>query len=304
MAAELAAQQGALHQNQGRLAEAARLYRRVLASPGVPTDVRVKIANNLGVLEGERGRPAGGAGLARPGRGGGAPGSGPAYVAHVAESRATVTVRAGRLPRGWRCSAAAARAWEAAGLPLGELQVESGRRAAGAAAAAGGVRAGDRGGRVPGPGRGAADGGGGAAAGRAAHPADGPGRGGRGGLCFAALAWRSAVRREFDEHRVWVMRLWLVVGGVWFFRVGFMFWLAFNQGPVGFDMRTFSGPAITILAFGQTLLPLALLQLYLHAERSGRPLVRYAIAAVIGGATVVMSLGLFAAANKMWLPHL
>ncbi len=123
-------------------------------------------------------------------------------------------------------------------------------------------------------------------------------------LCFAALAWRTAVRREFDEHRIWVMRLWLVVGGVWFFRVGFMFWLAFNQGPVGFDMRTFSGPAITILAFGQTLLPLAILQLYLHAERSGRPMVRYATAAVIGGATVVMSLGLFAAANKMWLPHL
>lgn len=123
-------------------------------------------------------------------------------------------------------------------------------------------------------------------------------------LSFAALAWRSAVRREFDDHRVWVMRLWLAVGGVWFFRVGFMFWVAFNQGAVGFDMRTFSGPAITIIAFAQTLLPLALLQLYLHAERTDRPLVRYAAAAVIGAATFVMSYGIFAAANKMWLPHL
>jgi hypothetical protein len=32
--------------------------------------------------------------------------------------------------------------------------------------------------------------------------------------------------------------------------------------------------------------------------------VRYAVAAVIGGATAVMSFGLLAAANKMWLPHL
>jgi tetratricopeptide (TPR) repeat protein len=124
MAAELAAQQGALHQNQGRLAEAARLYRRVLASPGVPADVRVKVANNLGVLEGERGRPQVALGwldqaaLA-------APQVGPGYVAHVAESRATVTVRAGRLPEGLALLGAAARAWEAAGLPLGELQVES-----------------------------------------------------------------------------------------------------------------------------------------------------------------------------------
>ncbi len=123
-------------------------------------------------------------------------------------------------------------------------------------------------------------------------------------LCFAALAWRSAMRREFADHRVWMLRLWLVVGGVWFFRVGFMFWVAFNQGAVGFDMKTFSGPAITILGFGQTLLPLAILQLYLHAERSTQPLVRYAVAAVIGGSTAVMSFGLLAAANKMWLPHL
>jgi uncharacterized membrane protein len=123
-------------------------------------------------------------------------------------------------------------------------------------------------------------------------------------LSFAALAWRSAVRRDFDDHRVWVMRLWLAVGGVWFFRVGFMFWVAFNQGAVGFDMKTFSGPAITILAFGQTLVPLAILQLYLHAERTRQPLVRYAAAAVIGGATLAMSFGIFAAANKMWLPHL
>jgi uncharacterized membrane protein len=123
-------------------------------------------------------------------------------------------------------------------------------------------------------------------------------------LSFAALAWRSARERDFEMHRIWVMRLWLVVGGVWFFRVGFMFWVAWNQGPVGFDMRTFSGPAITILGFGQTLVPLALLQLYLHAERSAQPLFRYAAAGVIGAATVVMSLGIYAAANKMWLPHL
>jgi hypothetical protein len=123
-------------------------------------------------------------------------------------------------------------------------------------------------------------------------------------LCFAALAWRSAVQRDFDQHRIWVLRLWLAVGGVWFFRVGFMFWVAWNQGAVGFDTSTFSGPAITILGFAQTLLPLAILQLYLLAERSDQPLVRFAVAGVIGLATGVTALGLFAAANSMWLPHL
>jgi uncharacterized membrane protein len=123
-------------------------------------------------------------------------------------------------------------------------------------------------------------------------------------LCFAALAWRAAVQRDFEQHRIWALRLWLAVGGVWFFRVGFMFWVAWHQGAVGFDMRTFSGPAITILAFAQTLLPLAILQLYLLAERSSHPLVRFGVAGVIGIATAVTAFGLFAAANMMWLPHL
>jgi uncharacterized membrane protein len=121
---------------------------------------------------------------------------------------------------------------------------------------------------------------------------------------FAALAWRSARQRDDEQHRVWVLRLWLAVGGVWFFRVGFMFWVAWNQGPVGFDAATFSGPAITILGFAQTLLPLAILQLYLLAERSREPLVRFGVAGVIGAATAVTAYGILAAAHGMWLPHL
>lgn len=123
MVAELAAQQGALHQNRGRLAEAARLYRRVLATPGVPADVRAKIANNLGVIESQRGRPQVALGwLDQAARA--AAGVGPAYVALVAESRASATVQAGRLTDGLALFAEAARLWQAAGLPLGELRVE------------------------------------------------------------------------------------------------------------------------------------------------------------------------------------
>lgn len=123
MAAELAAQQGALYQNMGQLAEAARLYRRVLATPGVPAAVRAKIANNLGVIESQRGRPQvaldwldqaaeAAAGVV------------PTYAALIAESRAAATVQAGRLTEGLALFADAARLWQSAGLPLGELHVE------------------------------------------------------------------------------------------------------------------------------------------------------------------------------------
>ena len=123
MAAELAAQQGALHLNQGRLEDAARLYRRVLASPGVPRDVRAKAANNLGVIESERGRPQIALGWLDQAAEAAA-GVVPTYAAAIAESRAAATVQAGRLTDGLAMFDEAARLWEVAGLPLGELYVE------------------------------------------------------------------------------------------------------------------------------------------------------------------------------------
>ena len=123
MVAELAAQQGALHLNQGRLAEAATIYRRVLATPGVPRDVRAKVANNLGVLEAQRGRPQVALGWLDQAAEAAA-GVVPTYAAVIAESRAATTVQAGRLTEGLALFGEAARLWEAAGLPLGELHVE------------------------------------------------------------------------------------------------------------------------------------------------------------------------------------
>ncbi len=123
MAAELAAQQGALHQNRGRLADAARLYRRVLATPGVPPDVRAKIANNLGVIESQRGRPQVALGWLDQAAEAAA-GVVPTYAAIIAESRAAATVQAGRLTEGLALFEEAARRWQRAGLPLGELHVE------------------------------------------------------------------------------------------------------------------------------------------------------------------------------------
>jgi len=123
MDAELASQRAALYQNLGRLTEAAGLYRRVLADPGAPPDVRAKVANNLGIIEAQCGRPD--RALACFDQAAEAAEEvGPAVVAIVAEGRAWVTVQTGRLTEGLHLFDAAARLWEAAGLPLGELYAE------------------------------------------------------------------------------------------------------------------------------------------------------------------------------------
>lgn len=122
-------------------------------------------------------------------------------------------------------------------------------------------------------------------------------------IVCAALAWRYALARDFRTHRRWALRLFLVVGGVWFFRVGLMFWLILNHGPVGFDPKTFTGPFLTILAFGQYLLPLAMLEIYFRAQRAGSP-GRFATAATLLMLTIAMGAGIFAATMGMWLPRI
>jgi CHAT domain-containing protein/tetratricopeptide (TPR) repeat protein len=123
MDAELASQQAALYQNLGRLSDAAQLYRRVLADGGTPPDVRAKVANNLGIIEAQCGRPETALAFLDVAAAAAAE-VGPAVVAIVAEGRAWVTVHTGRLTEGLDLFDEAVRLWEAARLPLGELYAE------------------------------------------------------------------------------------------------------------------------------------------------------------------------------------
>jgi hypothetical protein len=122
-------------------------------------------------------------------------------------------------------------------------------------------------------------------------------------LC-AAMAWRAARARDFATHRRWALRLFLVANGVWFFRLGLMFWLLVNQGPVGFDPTAFTGPFITFLAFAQYLLPLAVLEVYLRAQARGSAPSRIATAAGLSALTIMMAIGIFSASTGMWLPRI
>lgn len=123
-------------------------------------------------------------------------------------------------------------------------------------------------------------------------------------LGFAVLALRDARARRFDAHRRWALRLFLAVSGVWFFRVGLMFWLAVNQGPVGFDPDSFTGPFLTFLNFAEYLLPLAVLELYFRAELGRSPSGKLAMAGGLTLLTAAMAIGIAAAFVGLWLPHL
>lgn len=124
-------------------------------------------------------------------------------------------------------------------------------------------------------------------------------------IIFALLAFRTAVARDFKAHRGWALRLFLLVNGVWFFRIGLMFWLFINNGPAGFDIEAFRGPFLTFLAFAvfSGVLTLTILELYLIAQAKAGIYWKFSVAFLLFGLTIIMGIGIFAATMGLWLPR-
>lgn len=123
-------------------------------------------------------------------------------------------------------------------------------------------------------------------------------------IVCASMTWRYAITRDLPAHRRWALRLFMVVSGAWFLRVGLMFLVFINRVPAGFDPRTFQGPLLSYLSFTQFLLPLAVLELYLRSQNSTGANARLAMAIGLFALTVAMSIGIYAATMNMWLPYI
>jgi hypothetical protein len=123
-------------------------------------------------------------------------------------------------------------------------------------------------------------------------------------IICAYLTYHYAVRRQLKVHRQWALRLFMVASAVWFYRVGLMFWLAINGGPVGIDFKTFTGPFLSFLAFAQYLIPLAILEIYIRVKQSGSPTSKIMTALLLVVSTFVIAFGIFAAYKGLWLPKI
>lgn len=123
-------------------------------------------------------------------------------------------------------------------------------------------------------------------------------------IVFACLAVYFAIKRDIKTHRRWAIRLFIVMGGVWFFRIGLMLWLMIHQAPVGFDPKTFEGPFLTFLGFAQYLIPLAVAQLYFKAAESKKNQNKIIMSVALTLLTVAMAGGIFSASMGMWLPRI
>jgi len=122
-------------------------------------------------------------------------------------------------------------------------------------------------------------------------------------LTCAVFAWRAARARDLTAHRQWALRTFLAAGGVFFFRLGVFLWLVINQGPVGFDPKTFSGPFLTALAFGvYVFVPLAVLEGYFAAQRAVGVWGPRAMTAVLALLALLSAGGIVSVTMILWWP--
>jgi len=117
----------------------------------------------------------------------------------------------------------------------------------------------------------------------------------------AWFAWKHAIKGRFDAHRRWAIRTFLLISGVWTFRLMLMGWFMINQGPLG-NSATLDGPMDQIFSFGCYLIPLAIAELCFRAEK--RPDLRPIAAGVLAVASMMMAFGIFASYLMMWRPFI
>ncbi|MEL6720434.1 MAG: hypothetical protein AAFP82_17140, partial [Bacteroidota bacterium] len=94
-----------------------------------------------------------------------------------------------------------------------------------------------------------------------------------------------------------------LASGVWFFRLGFAFWVLIHQGAPGHN-DDFNGPFDIALAYGHTLLPLTILELYFWVKRLATTRAYISMTVLLAVISLVMAAAIFAAGMVFWFPLL
>jgi hypothetical protein len=116
------------------------------------------------------------------------------------------------------------------------------------------------------------------------------------------MAARHARARNFAIHRRWALRTFVVASAVWYMRVGYVAW-GIASGGAGIGDRM-NGPFDYFIAFANSLLPLAVLEIYLWAQDHGRSQIRYVMAGLLFVSGVIIAGGSVGAWLAMWSPYI
>lgn len=123
-------------------------------------------------------------------------------------------------------------------------------------------------------------------------------------ILFAVyFTWHHAVNKRFDQHMRWAIRCFILVNGVWSFRLYLMGWFFVNQGPNGNSQRL-DGPMDIFITFACYLLPLGIAELYFWAKKQRDSNKVWGSTLVMTAGALITLIGVFAAVMMMWMPRI
>ncbi|MEL6655426.1 MAG: DUF2306 domain-containing protein [Bacteroidota bacterium] len=123
-------------------------------------------------------------------------------------------------------------------------------------------------------------------------------------LWFGTMAWRTAMQKDFVAHRKWAIRAFLMVSGVWFFRVGYGLWILLTAFKMPGTTANLDGPFDIFLSFGHSLVPLLIGEYYLWARAHDSPQVKKRASFVFGTLCLLLAGGIVMLSLVFWLPLL
>lgn len=122
-------------------------------------------------------------------------------------------------------------------------------------------------------------------------------------IITSILAWRYALIKRIDLHRRFAVHAFLLINGVWTFRLYLMAWFAVNQGSNG-NSSTLDGPADIFISYACYMLPMLVAELFFWAQRQQQRYKVISVSAVLFAGTLVTLIGVVAASLFMWLPRI
>jgi len=122
-------------------------------------------------------------------------------------------------------------------------------------------------------------------------------------IVAVVFAWRYAMAKQFDIHMRWAIHTFILVNGVWFFRLYLMAWYAANKGPNG-NTSTIDGPMDIFLSYACYGIPMIIAECVFWAKRQKQATTTWAVSALTAIGALIKLMGVVAAIFMMWIPRI
>lgn len=118
---------------------------------------------------------------------------------------------------------------------------------------------------------------------------------------FAIMTWRTGVQRKFDEHRKWAIRTFMVVSGVWFFRIGFGTWILVTGFKAPGVTENLTGWFDRFLYVGSYLVPLLISEIYIRVKSTDNTIAKRNLTILLFVLSPLLIGGTYITAKIFWM---